>query len=75
MTNIKFDLYRYCPLQVDPNLTRHKRKALDQLVKDKCFIISKANKGDAVVLLASTASVELAFEHLSDNKYRNILQH
>ena len=76
ITNIKFDLYSCSPLQeVVPNLPKHERKALDQLVKDKSLIISKADDGDVIVLLASTAYVELAYEHLSDNKTYQLLQH
>ena len=75
MTNIKIDLYGCSPLQVVPYLSRHERKALNQLIKDKSLIISKADKGDAVVLLVSTAYIELAYEHLRDNETYQLLQH
>ena len=59
------------PTASSPNLSRHEIKALNQLVNDKSFIISKADKGDTVALLVSTAYVELAYEHQVITKHTN----
>ena len=74
MTNIKCDLYQCFLVQASPNLSKDELKALRQLVKDDNLIISKANKGDVVVVLSTAAYLELAYEHLGDRKIYQHLQ-
>lgn len=75
MTNIKYDFCGCSPMQVGPNLSRGERQALRQLRKDKSLIVSKADKGDVVVVLSTSAYIELVHQHLNDRETYKLLQH
>ena len=61
MTKIKCDLYQCSQVQASPNLSEDEQNALGQLVKDDSLIISKADKGDLMVVLSTSAYLELAY--------------
>ena len=57
-----------------PNLSKVESKALRQLVEDKDLVVTKADKGDSVVVLPTSRYLALAHEHLSDNKTYKFLR-
>ena len=68
LTAIKFDLERLTIDSSKPNLTYGERHALRSLVKNRGLIISKADKGDTTVIMATPQYLELAYKHLNDEK-------
>ena len=48
------------------NLSDEERTALSNLKKNKCIIITKADKGDTVVVMDTTQYTGLAYGHLND---------
>ena len=61
-------------MQVRSNLSKREQQALRKLIKDDSLVISKADKGDVVVVLSTSQYLDLAHEHLSDNSTYQLLQ-
>ena len=73
--SIKYNLSNTKILRPRTNLTKKERKALFGLKKNKDIIISKADKGDTIVIMNISQLVELAHEHLSDSNTYQLLTH
>ena len=71
--SIEYDLQNCTCIPPIPNLSKQERMALRLLKKNDNVIISKANKGDSVVILPTTKYVELAHKHLNDRETYQLL--
>ena len=68
---IRFDLSKLETLQPKPNLSKAERRALRDLKRNENIVITKADKGDTMVIMDTSHLIELAHKHLSDiNTYR-----
>ena len=55
----------------------HKRSEMSPppLTTDESLVVSKANKGDVVLVLSTTRYLKLAYEHLSDKETYRLLSY
>ena len=72
-SGIEENLARVRVLSSESNLPLHLRKALSNLKGNRDLVISKADKGDAVVLMDTSHYVDLAWKHLSDQDTYSLL--
>ena len=71
---IRQDFYRCSPLMVGSNLSKGEKRALRELAANPELVISKADKGDAVVVLSTPTYLDLAYEHLNDKNTYKLLR-
>ena len=68
---IRYDFSNISVQRLRANLSKTEMQALRDLMKNPNLVISKADKGDATVIMSTTQYVELACKHLYDgNTYR-----
>ena len=73
MKDIKQDFSECSPVEVGSNISKGERKALRQLMQDEGLVISKADKGDVVMVLSTSTYLALAYEHLNDRETYKLL--
>ena len=66
MASIKYDLRSLSIQSLKNNLPPAECRALQRLVKNRDLVISKADKGDATVVMDVSHYLELAYKHLGD---------
>ena len=73
LASITYDLKHIGIDNVPSNVTRAERIALRRLIKDEDLVISKADKGDATVVMSTPQYLEMAYKHLSDRSTYKLL--
>ena len=53
---------------------RGERTAVRQILEDKDILVSKADKGDVMVIMPTSQYLELAYRHLSDESTYQLLR-
>ena len=66
MASIRYDFKSLRIKSMKNNLSREECRALKCLIKNRDLVISKADKGDATVVMNVTHYLELAYKHLGD---------
>ena len=68
---IEQELHRLRLRRTDPNLLTRLRKALKDIGENADIVVTKADKGDAIVLMDASHYTDLAWSHLrEDNTYQ-----
>ena len=68
LKSIRYDFSNIFVERLRANLTGAERQALKYLIENPNLVISKADKGDATVVMSTTQYLELACKHLYDGK-------
>ena len=75
LASIRYDLKHVDIDNTPSNLTRAERTALKRLIGDEDLVVSKADKGDATVVMSTPQYLEMAYKHLSDRSTYKLLVH
>ena len=73
MASIRYDFKSLRIKSMKNNLSREECRALKCLVRNRDLVISKADKGDATVVINVTHYLELAYKHLGDETTYRVL--